>query len=81
MIDAIAPESSAGRALRGLCQSMGPVAAPRPIVIGRRKTRPDAPYRALVRLGLAVDAPTDGGRSYEPTDAGRTLAASWSTAT
>jgi hypothetical protein len=79
----INPESSAGRALRALCQHKGPMPVPKPVIIGRRKTRPGAPYVALVKAGLAtVNIGTnvwtyEQVKMYEPTDAGRILCATW----
>lgn len=73
----IEPESSAGRALRALCQYKGPMPAPKPIVVGRRKTRPEAPYATLVKAGLATVETVDGVRMYQPTDTGRILRDTW----
>ena len=72
------PSSAPGRALRSLCLYKGPVGAGQPIVMGRRRSRPDAPCLALVRWGLATVETLHGVRMYAPTPEGRELAASWS---
>ena len=79
----IEPESSAGRALRALCHYKGPMPAPKPIVVGRRKTRPCAHYATLVKTGLTTVRTGTGSWTYEqtkmhePTEAGRELCATW----
>lgn len=73
----IRPDSPAGIALRSLCQYKGPASVPPPIAIGRRRSRPEIAYLALVRQGMATVQVLHGARMYQPTDTGRALAATW----